>query len=147
MHNRRFALLLIGAASLYGALSIVATVAGAGFARHHPGILTWFSFRDGPFSWSYNFSDGGIGPFVIGEDRKEVWKTVRQSNFTVYSRSSDAPSVNAITVPQADEISYDRDDILMLTEKSDSSEVLYILHFNGSKLKLVHIHSSLFSGL
>src|SRR6266704_770049 len=71
---------LIGFVAAYAVVAIILTLFGRPVARYSPGILTYFSFRadasSGFLGWSYDFYDGRIGPFHIGQSQTDVWNVI-----------------------------------------------------------------------
>src|SRR5450756_372545 len=80
---------LIGMIAAYALAAVIVTLFGRPLARHSPGILTYFSFQDGPLGWDYTFYDGSAGPFRIGQHETETRDAMIECGcFTVYLRNS-----------------------------------------------------------
>jgi hypothetical protein len=92
------------ALSILGAYALVAvsvTAFGRPLARNHAAVLDAFSFQEGPFSWSYSFDRGTVGPFAIERPREEAIQSAMRCNcFWVYPLAPDEPRVMMADIPQ-----------------------------------------------
>jgi hypothetical protein len=145
--RKRLKFPLIGIAIGCVGLALLYSVAGLPMARHYPGLLTLFSFKDGPFSWSYEISSGKVGPFEIGEEQEASWNAIRRCGCRVYPTAQNLPYVEGSDIPPGQESQFVKNNSVMVSTKSLGSVVIYILQFDGKKLVEIDISSSLFDGL
>lgn len=51
------------------ALIVVGGLVRAPVGRTRPDLMAWFSFDDGPLTFSRSYRSGGVGPFKVGDTR------------------------------------------------------------------------------
>jgi hypothetical protein len=135
---------LIGTIVAYALAAVVLTLFGRPLARHSPGILTYFSFQDGPLGWNYTFYDGVVGPFRIGQDETETREAmIKCGCFIVYPRNFETPSIRASEVNSKMIDEFLSGGSLHASKIEAGSFVVYDLSFNGKKLSKVEAHSYL----
>jgi hypothetical protein len=129
----------------YAVLAIGVTAFGRPLARNHAGVLDAFSFQEGPFSWSYSFDGGAVGPFVIGGPREEAIQSAIACNcFWAYPLVPQKPRVRLADVPQQALSSYfPRDGEALLSDGAAQ----YILIFANGRLERVTRSRFVFAGL
>ena|SRR3990167_1257577 len=76
-NGRRTVQVGIGIIALYLISAIAISNFGRTLARNHETVLNIFSHQSGLFGWSYEFTDGNVGPFTIGENIEELRASMR----------------------------------------------------------------------
>jgi hypothetical protein len=123
------------------------TVAGAPVARAVPGLLTYFSFKDGALTWEYELRSGTVAPFKIGNTKSQVWGIVERCHcFDVYPPGL-SPTTNFDRFSTAQRSDLVHSDSAMISRQQLGSPVLYQLKFDHGVLVSVHISSSAFESL
>jgi hypothetical protein len=131
----------------YLALAIGLTVVGMPLARFAPGLLTYFSFRDGPFAWSYEVRNGTVTPFKIGNSRDQVWETIKRCRCFMIYPGGELPRMSFGELAPAQLTDLTHRDNLMVSRQNFGSPVLYQLTFEHDDLAVARISSSAFAGL
>jgi hypothetical protein len=71
----RAAIVIIAA---YAILAIILSILGRSLARNHEVLLNVFSHQSGPFAWGYEFTDGIVGPFSIGQNTDDLKESMAE---------------------------------------------------------------------
>ena len=139
-----------------GFVILFATIFGANFfgknlARQYCGILTYFSFQNGPFSWSYNYNVGIVGPFAIGSYLPTAIIKISNSDseYIMFDPSSNkfGENINSINASSmSSNVSAFDGDLAFRTYK-DGAEVIYIVGVSGGYINYVRASGSFFNGL
>lgn len=132
----------------YALIAVILTLFGRPLARYAPGILTYFSFQDaissGQPGWNYTFSEGGVGPFRIGQDETDARDAMIEcACFRVNPRKPQTPSILAVAanLKAIDELLSGGS--LLVSKFEAGSFVSYELFFNDKKLFKVKTYSYL----
>lgn len=145
--KRKTRVLLIGIPIAYVLLSVVLSIAGAPVARSYPGLLTYFSFKNGAFTWSYEFERGKVSPFRLGDDRNKTWDIIKQCRCFMIIPGGETPLARFDELTATEISDLTRRDNVLLSRQQLGSPILYDLTFEGNKLTSIRISSSAFSGL
>ena len=130
----------------YALIAFGVTAFGKPLARHHAAILNMFSFQEGPFSWSYSFDTGDVGPFATGGTRERAVQSALECKcFWAYPLAPQMPRVPLGAVRQHSLGVYVPEDGEALLTSYDGEQ--YSLYFNEGRLQRVTRSRLVFAGL
>ena len=129
-------------------LAASVTIFGKPLARKHASVLNVLSFQEGPFSWSYSFSVGTVGPFRIGDSRQKAIQSATDCKcFWAYSLAPNEGRIPLNDVPNGSMTMYFPQDGYALLSAYKSSAPQYHLLFAQGRLKHVTVSKFIFAGL
>lgn len=133
---------------MYASLAVGLSLFGRPLARTNPGVLSAFSFKDGPLAWSYTFRDGVVVPFSVGDSSEIVaQKALECGCFTLYPRRENEPRSALDRNNVKNIIRGENEYNILLTKVELWSIIQYELKFKDNRLSEIRLSSALFSGM
>jgi hypothetical protein len=130
----------------YIVFAIAISIFGKELARNHELLLNIFSHQSSLFGWGYEFTDGRVGQFSIGDNMKDVVNSLKQIEDVRIAVVEDSAGKSGREFVDIDNIP---EDVRRLSASTPcgGSRCLYNFTFEDGKIVRIWKGRAMFSGL